>query len=87
MRITSYWISQPKLCEILSGTELHKSSNNSRVSASTDSEQGGGTTDVIMSVANNGGRMSGDAKNTFDICFIDYTKAFDRDKHDMLFEI
>ena len=39
-----------------------------------------------MSVANNDGKMSGNAKNTY-ICFIDYTKAFDRVKYDMLFEI
>ena len=40
-----------------------------------------------MSVANNDGNMSGNAKKTLYICFIDYTKAFDRVKHDMLFEI
>ena len=40
-----------------------------------------------MSVANNGGKMSGNAKKPMYICFIDYTKAFDRVKHDLLFEI
>ena len=40
-----------------------------------------------MSVANNDGKMSGNAKKTMYICIIDYTKAFDRIKHDMLFEI
>ena len=41
-----------------------------------------------MSVANNGGNVSGNAKkNLYIICFNDYTKAFDRVKHDMLFEI
>ena len=39
-----------------------------------------------MSVANNGGKISGNAKTLY-ICFIDYTKAFDRVKHDLLFEI
>ena len=39
-----------------------------------------------MSVANNDGKMSGNAKTLY-ICFIDYTKAFDRVKNDMLFEI
>ena len=39
-----------------------------------------------MSVANNGGKMSGNVKTMY-ICFIDYTKAFARVKHDMLFEI
>ena len=40
-----------------------------------------------MSVANNDGKMSGNAKKTLYICFVEYTKAFDRVKHDMLFEI
>ena len=31
--------------------------------------------------------MSGNAKKPLYICFIDYTKAFDRVKHDLLFEI
>ena len=31
--------------------------------------------------------MYGNAKNTLYICFIDYTKTFDRVKHDLLFEI
>ena len=39
-----------------------------------------------MTVANNGGKMSGNAKTLY-MCFIDYTKAFDRIMHDMLFEI
>ena len=39
-----------------------------------------------MSVTNNGGKTSGNAKKHY-ICFIDYTKAFDRVKHDLLFEI
>ena len=39
-----------------------------------------------MSVANHGGKMSGNEKILY-ICIIDYTKAFDRIKHDMLFEI
>ena len=41
-----------------------------------------------MSVANNGGKMSGNVKKKkLYICFIDYTKAFDRVNHDLLFEI
>ena len=40
-----------------------------------------------MSVANNGGKMSGNAKKTVYICFIDYIKVLDRVKHDLLFEI
>ena len=42
---------------------------------------------MYMSVANNGGKMSENAKKTLHICFTDYTKTFDRIKHDMLFEI
>ena len=38
-----------------------------------------------MSVANDGVKMSGNAKQTLYMCLIDYTKAFDRIKHDMLF--
>ena len=38
-----------------------------------------------MSVANNGGKMSGNAKTVY-ICFIDYTEAFDRVKHVLLFD-
>ena len=37
-----------------------------------------------MSVANNDGKISGNAKKTLYICFIDYTKAFDRVKHEIL---
>ena len=42
-----------------------------------------------MSVANNGGKSSGNAKKHLQayICFIDYTNAFDRVKHDIIFEI
>ena len=39
-----------------------------------------------MSVANNDGNMS-EMQNTLYICFIDYTKAFHRVKHDLYFEI
>ena len=39
-----------------------------------------------MSVANNGGTMSGNAKKVLHL-FIDCTKAFDRVEHDMFFEI